>query len=69
MMPWSRSPWVVVMSGAFGSAWACRRVCQLPDPTPIDSALFMPAMPAASSGASRALLAAAIALDGTTTVV
>jgi hypothetical protein len=41
----------------------------LPDLTPIDFALFARAMPAASSGARRALLAAAIALDGTTTEV
>src|ERR1022692_4041269 len=47
MMAWSRSPWVVVMSGAFRSAWAWRRVSHLPDLTPIDFALFTRAMPAA----------------------
>ena len=38
---------------------ACRRVSQVPDPTPIDFALFPRAMPAASSGADRPLSVAA----------
>src|ERR1039458_8097128 len=61
MMAWSRSPWVVVMSGAFRSAWAWRRVSHLPDLTPIDFALFTRAMPAAGSGASSPLSVAATA--------
>src|ERR1035438_534448 len=61
MMAWSRSPWVVVMSGAFRSAWDWRRVSHLPDLTPIDFALFTRAMPAAGSGASSPLSVAATA--------
>ena len=49
------------MCGAFGSPCTCRWVGQLPDPTLIGSALFPRAMPAASSGASRALSVAATA--------
>jgi hypothetical protein len=49
------------MSGAFGSAWACRRVSHLPDLTPIDFALFARALPAANSGASSPLSVAATA--------
>ena len=52
---------VVVMSGAFGSAWACRRVSHLPDLTPIDFALFPRAMPAANSGAGSPWSVAATA--------
>ena len=45
MMARSRGPLVVAMSGAFRSAWACRRVSHLPDLTPIDFALFTRATP------------------------
>jgi len=41
------------MSGAFGSAWVCRRVSQLPDPTPIDFALFIRSIPAANSDSTK----------------
>jgi len=37
------------MSGAFGSAWACRKLSPLPDLAPMDYALFTRAMPAAGS--------------------
>jgi len=40
-----RSPLAGAMSGAFGSAWACRSVSHLPDLTPIGFALFTRAMP------------------------
>ena len=61
MMARSRSPFVVVMSGAFRSAWACFSDSQFPVRTPIDLALFTRAMPAASSGASSPLSAASTA--------
>src|ERR1039458_4375540 len=40
MMARSRSPFVVVISGAFSSAWACLRESQFPARTPMDLALF-----------------------------
>jgi len=49
------------MSGAFRSVWVCRSVGHVPDLTPMDFALFTPAMPAASSGTSRPLPVAATA--------
>src|ERR1022692_32226 len=52
MMCGRAAPRVVAMSSAFRSAWACRGASQLPDVTPIDSALFTCPMPAASPGAS-----------------
>ena len=61
MMARSRSPLVVVMSGAFRSAYACLSDSQFPVRTPIDLALFTQAIPAASSGASNPLSAASAA--------
>ena len=57
----SRNPLVVVMSGAFRSAWACLSDSQFPPRTPMDFALFTRWMPAASSGASRPLSIASTA--------
>jgi hypothetical protein len=57
----SRNPLVVVMSGAFRSAWACLSDSQFPPRTPMDFALFTRAIPAASSGASRPLSVASTA--------
>ena len=57
----SRRPLVVVMSGAFRSAWACFSDSQLPARTPMDLALFTRWMPAASSGASSPLSVASTA--------
>src|ERR1039458_2617902 len=61
MMARSRRPLVVVISGAFRSACACRRVSQFPARTPMDLALFTRWIPAASSGASRPLSVASTA--------
>src|ERR1019366_8925590 len=61
MMARSRSPFVVVISGAFSSAWACLRESQFPARTPMDLALFTRWIPAASSGASRPLSVASTA--------
>jgi hypothetical protein len=52
MMARSRSPFSVVMSGAFSSVWACLSDSQFPARTPMDFALFTRWMPAANSGAS-----------------
>ena len=57
----SRRPFIVVVSGAFRSACACRNDNQFPVRTPIDFALFTRAMPAAGSGASSPLSAASTA--------
>ena len=61
MMALARRPLSVVMSGAFGSACARRRVGQFPMRTAMDFALFTRAVPAASSGASSPLSVAATA--------
>jgi hypothetical protein len=61
MMARSRRPFVVVISGAFSSAWVCFSDSQFPVRTPSDLALFTRAMPAASSGARSPLSAASAA--------
>jgi len=61
MMARSRSPFVVVMSGALRSAWACFSDSQFPARTPMDLALFTRWMPAANSGASSPLSVASTA--------
>jgi len=57
----SRSPFLVVTSGAFRSFSACWTESQLPTRTPTDLAPLTRVMPAASSGASRPLSAASTA--------
>jgi len=61
MIARSRSPSVVVVSGALSKAWACRSDSQFPVRMPCVFALFTRAMPVASSGASRPLSAASAA--------
>ncbi len=61
MMARSRSPFVVVMSGAFRSACACFSESQFPKRTPLEANPFTRVMPLANSGASRSLSAASTA--------
>ncbi len=49
-------PLVVNIPGAFRSAWACLSERQFPARTPMDLAPFTRWMPAASSGASKAVV-------------
>ena len=57
----SRSPFLVVTSGAFRSFCACWTESQFPVRTPTDFAPLTRVMPAASSGASNPLSAASTA--------
>jgi hypothetical protein len=61
MMARSRSPFVVVMSGAFRSACACFSESQFPKRTPLEATPFTRVIPLASSGASSPLSAASTA--------
>jgi hypothetical protein len=57
----SRSPAIVVKSGALSSACACRWDNQFPTRMPVDFALFTRLIPCANSGASSPLSAASAA--------
>ena len=61
MMARARRVLAVAMSGTFRNACACSSDSQFSGRTPMDFALFPPAMPAASSGASCPLSVAATA--------